>query len=78
MKMKPIRFIMAFLAAVSMFSCEKYLDHSPDMGLDEDDIYKDYNSLRGFLDKIYKTSANNNTESDILIYDYAINSYGNQ
>lgn len=78
MKMKAYRLILAILAAVSLFSCEKYLDHSPDMGLSEEDIYKDYNSLRGFLDKIYKTSANNNTDSDILIYTYAINSYGNQ
>ena len=75
--MKIYRFISILSACLLLCSCEKYLDRSPDMGLTEDDIYKDYNSLRGFLDKIFQTSANNNTESDILIYMYAINSYGN-
>ncbi|WEK38316.1 MAG: RagB/SusD family nutrient uptake outer membrane protein [Candidatus Pseudobacter hemicellulosilyticus] len=30
--------------------CEKYLDKSPDLGLSEDAVYKDYTTVRGFLD----------------------------
>ena len=29
------------------------LDKSPDMGLSEDDVYKDYASMRGFMDRAY-------------------------
>ena len=44
------------LLAVASFgfsSCEDYLDKSPDLGLDETAIYKDYMSIRGFLDTVY-------------------------
>ncbi|MBD3592375.1 RagB/SusD family nutrient uptake outer membrane protein [Bacteroides sp. GM023] len=33
--------------------CEDFLDKSPDMGLSEDDVYKDYASIRGFMDRAY-------------------------
>ena len=35
-------------------SCEDYLDRSPDDGLSEDDVYKDYSSLLGFMDRIFQ------------------------
>lgn len=34
-------------------ACEDFLDKSPDMGLTDADIYKNYNSIRGFLDQSY-------------------------
>lgn len=34
-------------------SCEDFLDKSPDMGLSEEDVYKDYASMRGFMDRAY-------------------------
>jgi len=33
--------------------CEDYLDKSPDMGLTEDAIYKDYNSITGYIDYMF-------------------------
>jgi hypothetical protein len=52
--MKRYRFIFLFAAAVSMFSgCEKFLDKSPDMGLDDADVYKDYNSISAYLDNCF-------------------------
>jgi hypothetical protein len=45
---------MSLLAAALLgTSCESYLDKSPDMGLSEEDIFRDYNSIRGFLDQTY-------------------------
>lgn len=34
-------------------SCEQFLDKSPDLGLTDSDIYKNYESARGFLDQAY-------------------------
>lgn len=34
-------------------SCEAFLDKSPDMGLSEADVYKDYTTMRGFMDRAY-------------------------
>ena len=51
-------------------SCEDYLDRSPDDGLSEDDVYKDYSSLLGFMDRIFQNG-------DILIFTHGINSYSN-
>lgn len=34
-------------------ACEDFLDKSPDMGLSEEDVYKDYTSIRGFMDRAY-------------------------
>ena len=62
--------IWFILLIFSVGSCEKYLDRSPDDGLSESDIYKDYNSLLGFMDRIFQNE-------NILIYTYAINSYSN-
>ena len=45
--------ITALVIAVSLPSCEAYLDKSPDLGLDENDIYKNFESIRGYLDECY-------------------------
>ena len=34
-------------------SCEDFLDKSPNLGLDEEDIYKNFNSIQGYLDRCY-------------------------
>jgi hypothetical protein len=51
-------------------SCEDYLDHSPDDGLSEEDIYKDYASLLGFMDRIFQ-------DGSVLIYMYSIGNINN-
>lgn len=48
-----IYIISAFLVLLNS-SCEDFLDKSHDMGLTEDDIYVDYNSIMGYLDYGYK------------------------
>ena len=49
-----IRNILLLAAvAVSGTACEEYLDKSPDMGLDESVIYKNYESIRGYIDRCY-------------------------
>ena len=51
---KTILHIFTALALLcGMSSCEAYLDKSPDLGLDESDIYKNYESILGFLDECY-------------------------
>ncbi|MCM1501790.1 MAG: RagB/SusD family nutrient uptake outer membrane protein [Bacteroidales bacterium] len=52
---KTIRTIfLAISAVLSATACEKFLDKSPDLGLDESAIYKDFESIRGFLDESYR------------------------
>lgn len=63
-------YITVLLLGFYFTSCEDYLDKSPDDGLSEEDIYKDYDSLRGFMDRIFK-------DGSILIYNYGINEYEN-
>lgn len=46
------------LSAALSASCEGYLDKSPDMGLTEDVVYSDYESVRGFLDICYSHLEN--------------------
>lgn len=52
-----IKNIWISLLAICMLgihtSCEDFLDKSPDMGLSEEDVYKDYASIRGFMDRSY-------------------------
>lgn len=45
--------ICALLTVTIHTGCEDFLDKSPDMGLTEKDIYKDYASMRGFMDQSY-------------------------
>lgn len=52
--MKKFRIYFIIATAVLMGTgCEKYLDKSPDLGLSEEDVYKNYSSIRGFLDQSY-------------------------
>lgn len=49
-----LRYISVLCGIIILLpGCEKFLDKSPDLGLDESDIYKNYESIRGFLDKCY-------------------------
>ena len=49
MKIRNIIVGILTLGILNVFSgCEDFLDKSPDMGLSEDDVYKDYTSMRGF------------------------------
>ena len=52
-----IRYILVGILTFGMLSvctsCEDFLDKSPDMGLSEGDVYKDYASIRGFMDRSY-------------------------
>lgn len=48
------RYLVFFILLLStLVSCEKYLDKSPDMGLDESDIYRNFSTMLGFLDNSY-------------------------
>ncbi|HAZ04322.1 MAG: hypothetical protein A2W90_23265 [Bacteroidetes bacterium GWF2_42_66] len=47
------KFIICLLSATLLFSCEEYLDKSPDMGLTDDEVFSTYLSFRGVLDKVY-------------------------
>lgn len=54
MKIKNIIVGILALGILNVFSgCEDFLDKSPNMGLSEDDVYKDYASMRGFMDRAY-------------------------
>ena len=54
MKIKNIIVGILTLGILNVVSgCEDFLDKSPDMGLSEDDVYKDYASMRGFMDRAY-------------------------
>lgn len=54
MKIRNIIVGILTLGILNVFSgCEDFLDKSPDMGLSEDDVYKDYTSMRGFMDRAY-------------------------
>ena len=54
MKIKNIIVGILTLGILNVVSgCEDFLDKSPDMGLSEDDVYKDYASMKGFMDRAY-------------------------
>ena len=53
MKKILIYLFAALSLACGLSSCEKYLDKHPDLGLDESDIYKNYQSILGYLDECY-------------------------
>lgn len=42
-----------FILLFGLFSCEEYLDVSPDFGIAEDDVFSEYQSARGYLDNCY-------------------------
>lgn len=47
-------YVLSSILFVFSTACEDFLDKSPDMGLTDSDVYKDYKSIRGFLDQSYK------------------------
>jgi hypothetical protein len=51
--MKIIHIIIGAFICLLCLSCEDYLDKAPEMGITEDDIFSDYSSLKGYLDKCY-------------------------
>lgn len=53
MKKIYIKIFISVFALLACMSCEAFLDKSPDLGLDEQEIYKDYASISGYLDNIY-------------------------
>ena len=44
---------------LTVSSCEEFLDKSPDMGLTEDVVYRNYESLTGYLDNCYTNLEQN-------------------
>ena len=54
MRRHKLNWIWIILLGLFVGSCEDYLDRSPDDGLSEDDVYKDYSSLLGFMDRIFQ------------------------
>ena len=56
--MKHIFSGIALCAIGLLVSCEDFLDKSPDMGLDENDIYRDFSTMRGFMDNAYNYLEN--------------------
>lgn len=51
---KFIRIILQLMLVLTLGSCESFLDKSPDLGLSEKDIYKNYLSITGYLDFAYR------------------------
>lgn len=45
--------LLYLLLPFFLFSCEDYLDVSPDMGLSEEEIYSEYYAYRGVLDRAH-------------------------
>jgi hypothetical protein len=68
MKMKIKKYIrsLTLFTLLAFGGCESFLDKSPDMGLAEEDVYRDYNSITGFLDYAYNNCVINyfNVEDD--------------
>ena len=58
MRRHKLNWIWIILLGLFVGSCEDYLDRSPDDGLSEDDVYKDYSSLKacnhGFLKTVLR------------------------
>jgi len=57
--------ILISVAVFGAAACESYLDKSPDLGLDESAIYKNYESIRGFLDRAYLQADRWNMKSQM-------------
>lgn len=50
---KNILHIISLLFILGTSSCEDFLDKSPDMGLTNEDVYRNYESIRGYMDYSY-------------------------
>lgn len=55
---KVLLYICSVFILGGMTSCEDFLDKREDVGLTEDDIFRDYYSLRGFLDQSFNQLEN--------------------
>ncbi|WP_066628735.1 RagB/SusD family nutrient uptake outer membrane protein [Labilibacter marinus] len=59
--MKKLNKILALMLLIPvLFSCEDYLDKSPEMGLTEEKIYSDYYTFKGAVDRV-----------NLLVHNYA-------
>lgn len=47
-----------FIFGTGVTSCEDFLDKREDIGLTEEDVFRDYLSLRGFLDQSFNQLEN--------------------
>lgn len=43
--------LLAFVAATAFISCEEYLDVSPELGISSEEVFTDYYSTRGVVDR---------------------------
>lgn len=53
LKYKILVGLCSFSLLITQTACEDFLDKSPDLGLSEEDVYKNYETMRGFLDRAY-------------------------
>lgn len=51
--MKQYKFILILIGLIYLTSCEEYLDKSPDMGLTEEEVFSNFFTVRGYLDRSY-------------------------
>ena len=56
MRRHKLNWIWIFLLGLVVGSCEDYLDRSPVDGLSEEDVYKDYSSMKGDIARLYINS----------------------
>lgn len=55
---KNLLYICGLAILLGNSSCEDFLDKSPNLGLTTSDVYKDYYSIRGYLDNSYQYLEN--------------------
>ncbi|MCD7969505.1 MAG: RagB/SusD family nutrient uptake outer membrane protein [Alistipes sp.] len=46
-------YILAVVTVLGIAGCEKYLDKAPYLGIDEEEVFSSYESIRGHLDRCY-------------------------
>lgn len=51
--MKQYIFLLILICLVNLISCEEYLDKSPDLGLTEEEVFNNFFTVRGYLDRCY-------------------------
>jgi len=51
--MKRYKFILILIGLIYLTSCEEYLDKSPDLGLTEEEVFSNFFTVRGYLDRSY-------------------------
>ncbi len=53
--MKRYKLVLLVFTLSVFAGCEKFLDISPDMGIDEKEVFGDYYGVRGYLDVCYRS-----------------------